>query len=247
MFVKGLVGSGALVGIGLYLHSAFGPDYTRNVGATPAEVRSALQDLDIRDAPGAPASDPSRSGGVEPMFQLSEKGNDMIWTITSGDKVAVRLIAHLEPTDGGQHTRVTAEVERGDAPDDFIAPAFRSTSLTRSLFGMVLDQELDEMFVTQTADSEVCQKIMEDFEGATPNFEEQRGFGGVAKTALRLNALEGKLKAAGCPTGFGKFEPVRNELGNGSEPPAVMTEQRRDGVNFKPGEPMIDPSKSSNR
>src|SRR4051812_31981710 len=125
MFVKALVGGGAIAGIGLYLHSAFGPSYTRNVSATPAEVRSALQDLDIRDAPGSPASDPSRSSGVEPMFQLSETGNDMVWTITSGDKVAVRLIAHLEPTDGGQHTRVTAEVERGNAPDDLVAPAFR--------------------------------------------------------------------------------------------------------------------------
>ena len=245
MFVKALVGSGAVVGIGLYLSSAFGPGYARNVSATPAEVREALRDLDIRDAPGNPATDPSRSGGVAPMFQLSEQGDDMIWTITSGDKVAVRLIAHLEPTDGGQHTKVTAEVERGDAPDDFVAPAFRSPGVTRSLFGMVLDQQLDEIHVTQSRDSEVCQQIMADFEGSTPN-SDQTGFGGVAQTGLRLSALEGKLKAAGCPTGFqGKFEPVSSQMGPGDGPPPTFPERNRDGVSFKPGEPMIDPSKSS--
>jgi hypothetical protein len=245
MILRSLVGGGAIVGLGLYLHSAFGPSYTRNVGKPPAEVREALRDLDIRNAPGEPASDPSRSGGIEPVFQLSETGNDMVWTITSGNQVAVKLIAHLEPTDGGQHTKVTAEVERGDAPDDHVAPAFRSTSLTRSLFGLVLDQELDQMNVTQARDSESCQKIMDDFQASGPQWgEDQRGFGGVAKTALRLNALEGKLKAAGCPTGFqGKFEPVSNEMGEGGSPPPTAAEDHRDGVSFEPGKPMIDPSK----
>jgi hypothetical protein len=247
MFVKALFGGGTLIGLGLYLHSAVGWSYSRDVGATPAEVRSALEDLDIREAPGEPATDPSRSGGVAPVFQLTESGNDMVWTVTSGDEVAVKMIAHLVPTDGGKHTRVTAEVERGDAPDDYVAPAFRSPGVTRGLFAMVLDQELDEMFVTQSRDSETCQKIMDDFEAASPDFQEQRGFGAVAKVGLRLSALESKLKAAGCPTGFsGKFEPVSNQLGSGSEPPMTMTEeQHRDGVNFEPGKPMIDPSKDS--
>jgi hypothetical protein len=247
MFVKALVGGGTLVGLGLYLHSAAASSYSRDVGATPSTVRSALEDLDIREAPGEPATDPTRSGGVEPVFQLTETGNDMVWTVTSGDKVAVKMIAHLTPLDGGKRTRVTAEVERGNAPDDYVAPAFRSTGVTRGLFAMVLDQELDEMFVTQSRDSETCQKIMDDFEAATPDFQEQRGFGAIAKTGLRLSALESKLKAAGCPTGFsGKFEPVSSKMGSGSEPPPTISEQqRRDGVSFKPGEPMIDPSKDS--
>jgi hypothetical protein len=245
MFVRALVGAAAVTGIGLYLHQAFGPSYSRNVGATPSEVRNALEDLDIRNAPGAPASDPSRSGGVAPTFQLSEAGNDMVWTIMSGNKVAVRLIAHLTPTDGGQHTKVTADVERGDAPDDYVAPAFRSTSLTRSLFGMVLDQELDQMNVTQTADSEACKKIMADFEAGTPPPEQQTGFGGVAHTAIRLSALESQLKAAGCPTGgSGNFEqPTAVLTDSGTPPPTTATEERRDTVSFKPGQPMVDVSK----
>jgi hypothetical protein len=86
---------------------------------------------------------------------------------------------------------------------------------------------------------------MDDFQASGPQWgEDQRGFGGVAKTALRLNALEGKLKAAGCPTGFqGKFEPVSNEMGEGSSAPPTAAEDHRDGVSFEPGKPMIDPSK----
>ena len=68
MIIRSLVGGGTIVGIGLYLHSAFAPTYTRNVGHTPAEVREALRDLDIREAPGEPGTDPTRSGGVEPSW-----------------------------------------------------------------------------------------------------------------------------------------------------------------------------------
>jgi hypothetical protein len=244
MFVRALGGGAAIVGIGMYLHSAFGPSYSRNVGATPAEVRSALEDLDIRNAPGAPASDPTRSGGVAPTFQLTEQGNDMVWTIMSGDKVAVRLIAHLTPTDNGQHTKVTAEVERGDAPDDFVAPAFRSTSVTRSLFGMVLDQELDGMHVTQTADSEVCQKILHDFEASAPPPEQQTGFGGVARTALKLSALESQLKAAGCPVNPpSSFEEPRAQLTEGDGPPPGAPGDENGSGKIQPGKPMLDLSK----
>jgi hypothetical protein len=242
MFIKSFVSLGAIAGIGFYLSNAFGPSYSRNVGATPAEVRNALYDLDIREAPGEPASDPSRSGGIAPTFQLSEQGNDMIWTIMSGNKVAVRMIAHLTPADGGQHTKVTADVERGDAPDDLIAPAFRSTGLTRSLFGMVLDQELDELTVPTTADPATCQKILDDFEASAPPPQQQTGFGGVARTALKLSALEGRLKSAGCPTNPGKFEAPSQMMSGGDGPPSAMSEQPRDGVNFEPGKPMINTS-----
>src|SRR5436309_15960249 len=130
MFWKAFLG---MIGLGVpaaYLMGAFGgAGYDRVVNASPAQVRSALSDLDIRHAPGAPGSTATASGDV-PLFQLTEQGNDMTWTVTSGNAVAVRLIAHLEPLDGGTKTHVTAEVQRGDAPDDALSPAFRSTSTT---------------------------------------------------------------------------------------------------------------------
>ncbi len=245
MFGKAFVGLGAVAGIGLYLNGAFGSSYQRDVGASPAEIRAALQDLDIREAPGEPATDPSRSGGVAPVFELSETGNDMIWTVRSGDKVAVRMIAHLTPLDAAR-TRVTAEVERGDAPDDLIAPLFRSPGMTRSLFGMVLDQELDELTIPQKLSRDECRELAERLlmANAAP-LDQQTGFGGVARTALKLAAVEGKLKEAGCSTNPGKFEDISDEMskGGGDSSPSMADEERRDGVNFKPGQPMIDPSK----
>ena len=243
MFGRAFVSLGAMAAMGIYLHGAFGLSYKRDVGASQANVRGALRDLDIREAPGEPASDPSRSGGVAPVFELSEQGDDMIWTVKSGDRVAVRMIAHLTPIDA-THTRVTTDVERGDAPDDLVAPAFRSTSLTRSLFGMVLDQELDELTIPQTLSREECRDLEEKLLLANaPPPDKQTGFGGVARTAMTLAAVEGKLKAAGCSTNPGKFEEVSNEMGAGGSGPPVADEERRDGVNFKPGQPMIDPTK----
>jgi hypothetical protein len=250
MFVKSLLGFGGVAVIGAYFAGAFSGSYSRVVGASPAEVRSALLDLDIREAPGEPASDPLRSGGVAPIFLLTQQGDDMVWTVMSRNDVAVRLIAHLEPVDGGKRTKVTASVERGNAPDDFVAPAFRSAGITLGLFGIVLDSELDELVAPPAADPATCQQIMDDF--AASNFADadlqtrdslSDAFGDTAKTAMKLGQLESRLKSAGCPTNSagGDFRPVSNEMkmsdGGGSAP--------QGDVQFEPGKPMIDVSKDS--
>ena len=54
MFGKAFLGIGAAVAIGAYFNGAFSGSYARTVGASPDEVRSALEDLDIREAPGEP-------------------------------------------------------------------------------------------------------------------------------------------------------------------------------------------------
>ena len=221
MFGKAFLTIGGAVAIGAYVVGTFGGgSYARVVGASPEQVREALTDLDIREAPGEPATDPTRSGGVSPVFLLSQEGDDMVWTVMSRDDVAVRLIAHLKPLDGGTRTKVTASVERGNAPDDFVAPAFRSTDVTMGLFGMVLESELDELVAPPAADPETCQRIVEDF--AASNFADadmqtrdslSDAFGDTAKTAMKLGALESKLKAAGCPTSSGsEFREVKSEM-----------------------------------
>ena len=249
MFGKAFFTMGGVAAIGLYLSNSFGSAYSRDVGASPDAVRSALMDLDIREAPGEPATDPSRSGGVAPMFHVTQQGDDMVWTVMSGDKVAVRMIAHLAPLDGGKRTRVTTEVQRGDAPDDLVAPAFRSTGVTSGLFAMVLDQELDELTVPQKLSKEECGRLAEELLMANaPPMDQQTGFGGVARTALTLSAVESELKARGCPTSPGKFEAVSNQMGEGGGPPVIGSDgERTDGVSFQPGKPMIDASKSSSR
>ena len=253
MFGKAFLTIGAAVGIGAYvMGGGFSGSYTRAVGASPDAVRSALMDLDIREAPGEPATDPMRSGGVAPTFLLSEQGDDMIWTVMSRNDVAVRLIAHLEPVDGGKRTRVTASVERGNAPDDFVAPAFRDRRVTLALFQMVLDSELDEAVAPPLADEATCQKIMDDFAaGNALDADMQRqdnmsdAFGDTAKMAMKLGTLEARLKAAGCPVkSGGPFRPVSNELSDSSAPSSPAS---NGAVRFEPGKPMIDASRDSSR
>jgi hypothetical protein len=249
MFGKAFVTIGAAVAIGAYVIGSFGGSYSRVVGASPDEVRSALMDLDIREAPGEPATDPMRSGGVEPTFLLSQQGDDMVWTVMSRDDVAVRMIAHLEPIDGGKRTKVTASIERGNAPDDFVAPAFRSKSVALGLFGMVLDSELDELVAPAAADSATCQKIMDQFEAGNMADADLHSrdnmsdaFGDTAKIAMKLAALESKLKAAGCPVnGGGPFREVKSEMSDSSS----SSSSSNDEVRFEPGKPMIDVSKDS--
>ncbi len=241
---KVLVGLGAILSGGAYFGGAFGGGgYERVVGASPVEVRAALQDLDIRDAPGEPGSDPSRSGGVAPLFELTEQGNDMVWTVKSGNDVAIRMIAHLEPLDGGAKTRVTTSVERGDAPDDFVSPAFRSVGITSGLFRMVLEDQLDDLTRPPGPGEEACRELSEKLlEANAPPPERQIGFAGVARTAMTLNAVEGRLKAAGCDTGFHKFREVSNEMGAADTSPPAVT-----GVQFDPGKPMIDVGPAATR
>ena len=234
---KFFLGVGAMVSGGAYLGGAFeSADYVRVVGASPLEVRAALQDLDIRDAPGEPGTDSSRSGGVAPLFELTEQGNDMVWTVRSGRDVAVRMIAHLEPIEGGTKTRVTTEVERGNAPDDFVAPAFRSMSVTKGLFMMVLEDQLDDLTRPPSPGVEACRELsLKLLEANAPPPDQQIGFGGVARTAITLGAVEGQLKAAGCDTGFQKFREVKSELGDAPEPPSMTS-----GAQFDPAKPMVD-------
>ena len=249
MFGKAFVTIGAAGAIGAYLMGAFSGSYSRVVGASPDEVRSALMDLDIREAPGEPATDPTRSGGIEPTFLLSQQGDDMVWTVMSRDDVAVRMIAHLQPVDGGRRTKVTASIERGNAPDDFVAPAFRSSSVTLGLFGMVLDSELDELVAPAAADPATCQKIMDEFEAGNiadadlhsrDNLSD--AFGDTAKIAMKLGALESKLKAAGCPVNNGgPFRPISSEMSDSSSSDSGSSGE----VRFDPGKPMIDVSRDS--
>ena len=240
MFGKAFMALCGIAGSVAYIAGAFGGGIDRVVGASPAEVRAALMDLDLRNAPGEPGTDPTRSGDVEPVFQLTQEGNDMVWTVMSGKDVAVRMIAHLEPVEGGKKTRVTADVERGNAPDDLVAPAFRSTGVTLGLFSMVLEDELDDLTRPAMTDAAACRKIIERFEAREPGMNEQPGFGSVAKTSIRLNALETELKAAGCDTGFKQFDDVEPSLTDSSGPSSA---NQSGDVSFEPGQPMIDVSK----
>lgn len=233
---------------GLWVTGVLGGGYERTVDRPPSQVIAALADLDIRNEPGAPGTDPSRAGGVTPMIRMEHNADTVTWTVMSGNQVATRMIAHLESIDGGRRTRVTAEVVRGDAPDDFVSPAFRSKGLTMGLFSMALEGELDEL-TSPAGDPEHCRQLTEQItrenEAAHINQHPEnlrQAAGSAAQVIIRLNAMHDQLRRAGCfnlPNG-NNFSQVSSQMG-----PAPA--QGAGGASFEPGRPMVDVSRDRHR
>ena len=140
-----MIGRGFLMGLLALVLAGCGNGYSHVVDKPQSEVVAALEDLDITAQPGNPGTDPSASGGVKPDIRLEKAADHMTWWVMSGDKVAMAMTANFEPLDGGERTRVTTSVARGDAPDDLVSPAFRSTGITSGLFSVAVDNELEKM------------------------------------------------------------------------------------------------------
>jgi hypothetical protein len=233
---------------GFYVAGVFGGGgYARDVARPPAEVMEALADLDITAQPGSPGTDASRSGGVQPVFLLEREPDRMIWTVMSGDKVAIRMTAIVKGAKDG--SRVTAFVERGDAPDDLVSPAFRSTGITMGLFGSALDDELGDLTAAAAADPAVCEALLARFEmenmalgaSADPNNLGQ-AIGTTAKIAVKLRAQHDELQSKGCMTkraySGDAWEPMTDEMGAGSS-------GGPNGLGGSSGAMMEDPTRST--
>lgn len=246
-----IVGGGALVAAALYFGGVFDGGYVRVVGRSPAEVSTALADLDITTAPGEPGSDSARSGGVKPVIRLERNDGKLIWTVMSGDKVATRMIAHLEPVDDGKQTRVRAEVQRGDAADDYVSPTFRSKGLTLAVFSAALEGELSQLVAVGNGWGSQCEALVDRIQqqgagsimarSTEPAGREAglRGaIGDVAQINLQLNAIDTELRNAGCNPDHPsrtKFRPVNDSMF--ADDPA---HDAHPDVSFEPGKPMVD-------
>ena len=190
---------------GLWFGGAFDAGYVREVDKSPAEVIAALEDLDIREQPGSPGTDASRSGGVMPEFRTEKSGDAISFVVMSGDQVATRMTAHVEPIDGGARTRVTATVERGDAPDERTSPAFRNRGLTMGLFMSAIQDELNELESPPTASAEQCREMLENMNSGPTNSE--------AAAIIRVHQMEAELRRNGCSTrSGGDFAPVSSQM-----------------------------------
>lgn len=224
-----------LIGVaGYWASTGLGGGYSRVVDRPPAQVAAALADLDIRDQPGVPGTDASASGGVLPTFTVERAADSVTWLVMSGDKVAVRMIAHLQPVDGGARTKVTAEVERGDAPDDYVSPAFRSKGVTMGLFSMALEDDLDELVFPAKEWGPRCDEIMARFEQRNAaNFDQHnpqslgQAFAGSSKAVMSIAAMDKELEAAGCPqkATSNAFVTPTAELREDEAPPPVARPQ----------------------
>jgi hypothetical protein len=215
--LKIIVLGAALVG-GAYAAGVFDHHYERLVDRPPADVAAALSSLDIRQAPGAPATDQSRSGGLAPTFTHERSSSGITYTVFSGSQIAVRMFADLEAIDGGKRTKVTTRVERGDAPDDFVAPAFRSKGITTGLFNMVVEADLDKL-TARKGDPERCRELNESFQSRSPDLDAMHqdnlkdAAGDTARSVIRLGAMQQELRSAGCDdNNSGEFKPVEEKM-----------------------------------
>jgi hypothetical protein len=236
--------------VGALYYSGAMLDYSRTVDRPPAEVMRALADLDIREQPGTPGTDPAASGGVAPRF-VTERGEGRIsFVVMSGDQVATRMTAWLEPLDDGRRTRVTTDVARGDAPDARVSPAFRSSHITRALFISAVDDEIEEMLAPPRRSAEYCEALMARLgtENLALGFNPRPDGAGeaitnVGRMAIRIRQMELVMRRNGCPTsGNREFRPISSRMGSD-----VGHVVRPPAPRFEPGEPMIDVRRESGR
>lgn len=248
---KSLAALAALLFAGGYFAGVFGPQaYTRTVGRPPAQVMASLEDMDLTRQPGTPGSTAEAAGGVKPLFRLSRAADRMTWYVMSGDKVATAMTATFEPTDGGRGTLIRTFVERGDAPDDLVSPAFRSKAVTMGLFGMAIEGEVNKLTAPSAASPEDCQKLIDAATDASiaagpparPNGFAQ-GMAEGAKNIMRVNAMAADLRAHGCNTNDdGSFRPVEQHMTAAEEEP--KTAASPPSLTPAPVQPVLDPRPS---
>lgn len=209
------VAAPALLG-GLYVTGAFGASgWNRDVARPRAEVMNGLEDFDIRDQPGSP--DISRSTGLPSVFRLERTGDSMRWVVTNGNKVALTMVADFTPIDGGRQTHVTAHVERGDAPDDMVAPAFRSRDIALGLFSAALEGQLNTLarpaYAGFSRDPGACARLFRHFqeENLAAGATGQPAAAKAAAATRRLLAYDARQRQLGCQHSVGGSEIAAND------------------------------------
>lgn len=233
-----------------YFSGAFNSGYSRDVERPVADVMATLEGLDVRNEPGSPGTDPSRSGGVLPDFKLEREPGKMTWLVMAGEKVATRMIATLEPIKDGAATRIKASVERGDAPDDITSPAFRSEKITLGLFAAALETRINKLTLGWGPHcDELAEQLLSG--GPAPGSDDRSSLGAAigstSRDIMRLGAMDTKLRAVGCDPSqrskdaapFQVSQRVGGAPATFDEPPAAPAP---DAPRFEPGKPMLDPT-----
>lgn len=185
-----------------YFSGVFGSHYSHVVSAPPEVVAARLGDLDFRIAPQI-----SDSPSFAPSLISHERtATGIVWTVRSGQNVAMRFYADLIPVDQGK-TKVTTRAERGDAPDDSVAQVFREPGIALGLFSTAVEGRLAETAVPQRSESECRDMVQRMFEAGTtdaiehPRSEPTTLAGAIGRTTadgMRLAAMQQELERQGC-------------------------------------------------
>ena len=218
--------------------SGGGGGFSQEVDKTPQQVLAEISDLDIRRQPGAPGLNPAASGGVPSSFRTERTAEGITFVVMSGNQVATRMIARLEPLDGGRRTRVTAQVDRGDAPDERVPPAFRSTGTTLALFSAALRDELGTATSPPRKSIEECRQMEIQLLDSNP------GTDNPIEAIRSIHRMSRELQSQGCNPGEavrlnGPMQAPSERMGPSplratrGVPPAAEP-------SFEPGRPMVD-------
>ena len=228
--LRASVVTAVLVALGVWSSGVMGGGYSRTVDKPPAEVAAALADLDIRNAPGAPGTDPMSSGGQVPDFRVESALDHVSYIVMAHNEVAITMTAWLKPIDGGKRTKVTATVIRGPAPDDYVSPAFRSNGITMGLFATQLEGEIDKLVFPPGKWTAECDAIVARFEAGNEAMgmgmnggsgSLTQAMGNTAKFSMRLGQYDKELKTAHCPQpdNPNEFHDVKSTLTDNGSPP----------------------------
>lgn len=212
---------------GLYFAGALGGDYSRDIGQPMEQVMDAVADADLRNQPGSPGTDANQSSGVLPLFSSARSGNNIVWTVRSGDKIAMTMTANFAPIREGQGTRITTSVASGDANPDFVSPLFRSKALTTGLFTAMIESELNELTAATSRQAA----------GSAPEASgtERRTLGGGISTVMNVHAMHGEYQRTGkMPDPIGDMIALEEARSDEDSPEVPGS------VTFKPGQPMVD-------
>ncbi|HEV7660222.1 MAG TPA: hypothetical protein VGO55_10285 [Allosphingosinicella sp.] len=218
--------------------SGGGGGFSQEVDKTPQQVIAQISDLDIRRQPGAPGLNPAASGGAPSSFRTERTAEGITFVVMSGNQVATRMIARLEPLDGGRRTRVTAEVVRGDAPDELIPPAFRSTGTTLGLFSAALRDELGTANSPPRRSLEECRQLEIQLLDSNPPTDS-------GLEAMRaIHRMSRELQSQGCNPGEavrlnGPTQAPSARMG-AAPPHAARGVPPPPSPSFEPGRPMVD-------
>ena len=211
--VFGAIISGAIPLTSLWPTSS----YSTTVPHTPDEVARELSGLRL---------DPD---GDSADVDVQRTADGYSWTVSNDGKPMISYIAHLEALDGGKSTRVTSEVKQLPAATQDDAPkAFKEAGLETSLFNAALEEDLNPL---QPDDRRLSDRE------AHKRRENEMVVMAATYTTTHLSEIGSEMQ---------KNAPDANEADQRDSElraQAAQEEQARQGVNFEPGQPMIDPSR----
>jgi hypothetical protein len=197
-----------------------------NSHAAPDATDAAIADLTLEEFTGSlMATGPNGAAGrwVKP----GQIAGARSWTLMEGDKQVLVMTAHLTPESGGSATKVTAKVEKGKDYDVNALPAgLRDLNLVSTVFNAAFDMELNPL----APEGERLPRIK----------AEERRLAVVTKamTAAVVSnpmaiAIDARKQELAIRSSVDEADRASKEMEAHQPPP---------GVNFTPGQPMVDPT-----